>query len=490
MTTPWLRLRTAAKNATSNFGSRVFRVWGLALPLGTLAVIALAHQLSSRLGAIAISDDDYARVVIAQKWALHPTWDPSGTSWLPFPFWWLGGGLSLTDNSLEAARLFSYLGSALSVIVLYSAARHLGFSRGRAALFSWSFPLLPGVSPLVTATVPEFPTACLSLFAVSTLAQRRMLVRYQGALALLLACASRYEAWALVPVFAGLHLLRGSEVSSRMSSVWLRVVPGALVFLFPLAWVLHGKVHYNDATFFLTRVAAYKAALGSDLRSDWEILAHYPRSFLQHQPELVLLTLPCLWGRLKTQKATKWLPFLLGNLSLFAFLIVGDLRGGAPTHHPERTLLFAFASCLLLVLSSDPPRGWLRLLVPLAFLGGIVLRWLSPTASYASRSDEETMGRLLRGLGTDPSAILATTDYGYFAIQAAAGPGSWEVLDHHDPRQKDASSPLPIPPRVLERAHVTGICQVIMPLCVDFDEGTLLGEAGGLALYRLDESCR
>jgi hypothetical protein len=32
-----------------------------------------------------VSDDDYARVVIAQRLSL--ALDPSGTSWLPFPFW-------------------------------------------------------------------------------------------------------------------------------------------------------------------------------------------------------------------------------------------------------------------------------------------------------------------------------------------------------------------------------------------------------------------
>ena len=62
------------------------------------------------LGFDHVSDDDYARVTIAQSFAHAPRLDPSGTSWLPFPFWALGSVMAVFGRSLEVARAatFSY----------------------------------------------------------------------------------------------------------------------------------------------------------------------------------------------------------------------------------------------------------------------------------------------------------------------------------------------------------------------------------------------
>src|SRR5690348_6357356 len=54
-----------------------------------------------------VSDDDFSRVTIAQTFAVAPRLDPSGTSWLPFPFWWLGGAMIVFGRSLRVARAAS-----------------------------------------------------------------------------------------------------------------------------------------------------------------------------------------------------------------------------------------------------------------------------------------------------------------------------------------------------------------------------------------------
>ena len=74
-----------------------------AVPLARdLALVALAKAAVSALvlalGFRAVSDDDFARVVLAQEWAHAPRLDPPGTSWLPVPVWIYGalvGGASL-----------------------------------------------------------------------------------------------------------------------------------------------------------------------------------------------------------------------------------------------------------------------------------------------------------------------------------------------------------------------------------------------------------
>ncbi len=52
-----------------------------------VALKALMGAFVRRCGFEQVSDDDYARTVIAQLFAHSPRWDPSGTSWLPLPFW-------------------------------------------------------------------------------------------------------------------------------------------------------------------------------------------------------------------------------------------------------------------------------------------------------------------------------------------------------------------------------------------------------------------
>ena len=66
------------------------------------AVKALVSGVVLWLGFRALSDDDYARVVIAQSFAHAPSLDPSGSSWLPLPFWLYGTILGLAGRALEA----------------------------------------------------------------------------------------------------------------------------------------------------------------------------------------------------------------------------------------------------------------------------------------------------------------------------------------------------------------------------------------------------
>ena len=63
--------------------------------MAVAAGYAAACGVVLALGFDHISDDDFARVTIAQTFASHPKVDPSGTSWLPFPFWAMGAAMLL-----------------------------------------------------------------------------------------------------------------------------------------------------------------------------------------------------------------------------------------------------------------------------------------------------------------------------------------------------------------------------------------------------------
>jgi 4-amino-4-deoxy-L-arabinose transferase-like glycosyltransferase len=104
--------------------------------IGQALLIALARVSTSLLclwsGFRAVSDDDYSRVVIAARFAQHPTLDPSGTSWLPAPFWLYGAPMAVFGDSLLTARVVAVLAGAASAVLVWLAARVLGLSE-RAA---------------------------------------------------------------------------------------------------------------------------------------------------------------------------------------------------------------------------------------------------------------------------------------------------------------------------------------------------------------------
>jgi hypothetical protein len=58
-----------------------------------------------------------------------------------------------------------------------------------------------------------------------------------------------------------------------------------------------------------------------------------------------------------------------------------------------------------------------------------------PPQGFTERSSEEALGRLLRKHDREEPVVLATPDYGYLAVQAAAGsPERFIVENRNDPR--------------------------------------------------------
>src|SRR6185503_6603773 len=106
---------------------------GAPAPLRDLLVVAGAKAIVSSAvlasGFRAISDDDYARVAIAERFATHPTLDPSGTSWLPAPFWLNGIVMLPLGRSLDVARGTAFTLGLSSALLIHVSARWLGVSR-------------------------------------------------------------------------------------------------------------------------------------------------------------------------------------------------------------------------------------------------------------------------------------------------------------------------------------------------------------------------
>jgi hypothetical protein len=437
------------------------------LDASAAAAVKIGVSLAVLAGGFrAISDDDYARLVIAQQFAESPALDPSSTSWLPLPFWIYGGGFALFGDGLGVARAIALGLGALAAALIVLAARWLGLSRGAAIAAGVLSALFPYSAYLGAAYVPEAAASALVVLGAASLA-RSGVVRLCGAFALGVACASRYEPWAAALAFGAMTAVEAVQRRDRLL--------GASAFValsFPFAWVLHGVFRHDDALFFVSRVAKYRAALGPDDAFVVRV-ARTPLALFGSEPELAFGTLALgafVARALKADPRTKRvLRASSCLLALVAMLVLGDVLGGAPTHHGERALLAVWFWCALLA-------AWFgeRLIHgrKLALLGAAALIALAafalvrpqfPRDGFAERTAELDIGSRARSRALQHVAI-DTPDFGYFAVQAGLGARTQaRVLDDHDPRKPHARDVL-ADPAALRRLADDGTRWLVVPL--------------------------
>jgi 4-amino-4-deoxy-L-arabinose transferase-like glycosyltransferase len=419
--------------------------WLDALLLSLAKLGVSAAVLAS--GFRALSDDDYSRIVIAQGFAEAPKLDPSGTSWLPVPFWIYGTAFAILGSELVVARAVALVLGVLSVLLVWASARLLGASRRGAFIGALLAAAFPYSAWLGVATVPEAPTAALVLFAAATLGESRASWRALGAFCLGLACFSRYEAWPAAVMFAAVNGVDAWRRRDRTLAFSSLIALGAIAL-----WILHGIFVHKNAWFFVDRVAAYRAALGGANEGIVERLLRYPLALLRFEPELAILA-TAAWLASSRAERTRYVRLLLVLGSVLAFTVAGELRGGTPTHHEERVLLSLWFG--LAVLAGDlgslalsklsASRRWVALLaVSAATTTALLLRGrIAHIGGFADRAREISIGEAARSNGDETLRLaVLCEDYGYFAVMAGFGsPSRATSLDSHDPRARAASDP-------------------------------------------------
>jgi hypothetical protein len=397
---------------------------GAAKLLVSLAVLAGGFRC--------VSDDDYARVVIAQRFAETPHLDPSGTSWLPLPFWIYGAAFRLLGGSLGVARcvaIFLGVGAALLLLV---AARLLGAGRPGALLGALLAALFPWSVWLGAATVPELPAAALVVFGMATLAEDAPRTRSLGAVAIGAACFSRYEAWPIAVAFAACVLADAARSRDARSAVPAMLALGPI-----LLWLCHGVFVHGDALFFWRRVASYRRALGpGPALSDrlWAV----PRSLFVEEPEL-WLGLAFMLAPLRA--LTRYRRPVVASLALVVFLALGELSGSGPTHHASRAVLPVWLLAALALgdvvgrafsASRAHRRAWLAYPGVVLAFGWLYRGLFGP--DFPDRSAAVDIGDRARELGAS-ALLIDSVDYSYLAVTAAFGkPNDAFPFDDQDPR--------------------------------------------------------
>ncbi len=376
-----------------------------------------------------VSDDDYARTAIAEGFAHAPRLDPSGTSWLPFPFWVEGLTMMATERSLGVARAVALVLGAAAVGAPYLAMRAVGMDRIGAFAASVVGAALPYSAWLGAATVPEGWAGALTAAALLALPASR--ARPWGAAALLVASLSRYEAWAACAVFAFFCVRRPTKGGARGREVGCAL----LAVAGPLAWMAWNAYAHGSPVHFVTRVTTFRHAIGAaDVPLATKALG-YPLALLSDTPEVAALALAGAVGiGASATLRARWLWAAIGAAGILAFLVAGDLGDGAPTHHPARALsavwwlgvaIGADAVVAAILRTRRPWRpGAVIAAGALAGAWAILLpaRWrAAPGETEAERRDAQiARGLALRARGV-ASVEITPCAFEHFALIAAWG---------------------------------------------------------------------
>lgn len=411
----------------------------------TLAKVVLALAVF-RAGFAQISDDDYARVVISESFAHSPKLDPSGTSWLPFPFWLQGSWLAAFGRSFDVARVFGVGVGAACPALFYAVARRAGSERLAAGSAAVLFATSPWCAWLSCAPIPEIPTALLTSAGLLLLARHDRRERWIGAVAIALACLSRYEPWAIAVLGGVLAMRDRSGGAKGRTALWL--VP----LVAPVLWMGWNLAVHGHALHFLHRVASYRRALGEGGLSLSRSLLLYPDALVSDCREGALALLVAIVGLFRGpasgEERQRLRASLAGILAVLAFLAYGSVRDGAPTHHPVRALVvvlpLVFLSGVETLARWTRSRRWL---VP-ALVAGLSLYGLPRTlrafpgqSTVEDRSAQLARGRELRRQGI-ASIRVVPCQFEHFALLAAFGAPERATIEPSTKRPVDPACPV------------------------------------------------
>ena len=419
------------------------------LPIADLALVCVLVALKLAIDALVlragfshVSDDDYARTVIAQQFAYAPRLDPSGTSWLPLPFWVAGAWMRVFGRSLGASRAIAIVLGALGIAAPFGAMRAIHVPRAAAALATSIAMALPWSAWLGVATVPDGWTG--ALIAAGAIAASDDRARPWAAAALLIAALSRYEAWPACVALAlccGAQLRRARPRAAEAGEAdagggGRREVACAIVALAgPALWMAWNAHVHGSPLHFAARVSAFRRAIGA-AEAPWsDKLLGYPRALLLETPEAAVLGacggVALLWS---AELRSRWRWAAASALAIFTFLVAGDLGDGAPTHHPARALgsvwwIFTAMGIDALRVAMDASRLTRRrrgaavaAAVAFAWLMSLPSRWAAAPGlgDFERRDVQIARGVDLRARAA-PAAEITPCQFEHFALIAAWG---------------------------------------------------------------------
>jgi hypothetical protein len=277
-----------------------------------------------------------------------------------------------------------------------------------------------------------------------------------AAAALLAASLSRYEAWPACVILAVLCIGR----AAREANPWRNYACAVAAAAGPIAWTAWNAHAHGSALHFLSRVSTFRQAIGAADIPVRDKLFGYPWALVRETPEAAVLGIVGAAGIARNAVlATRWRVAAVVAVAIGVFLVLGDLRDTAPTHHPARALaavwwIFVGMGVDTMVdvvrgVVSDKRRLALTgttALLAISWCAWLPARWsMAPGNSESARRDVQ----IARGLDMRSHsvwrAVITPCSFEHFALIAA-----WGEPERADVRRRTGEPPSADCPRVVE----------------------------------------
>lgn len=301
-----------------------------------------------------------------------------------------------------------------------------------------------------------------------------------SALLLTLACATRYDAWLLVPIFAG-----GIAFTLEGSRRWTWAVAfGALASLFPLAWMVGNWVDLGDPLYPAHYIDDFHRAWFPRDEAAWPPgryrlmnLVFWPgTAALTLSPLLAVAGVAGLVGAWRTRRDLRWVVAAIALPTLYFTVrstVLGTFAPLARFTSKELALLLPFVA--LGAQALKPPRA----VVGLAWALAIALPLGIGVITFHRDGGWADMLRPVSPISTQPVAVVEVADQ----LKAQVQPGDGLVLDADEQGYRDLSVAFlsGLPESQLARARWKNfegrLAEVKPRWLVRFDRGTLVAEA-------------
>jgi len=206
------------------------------LTLVVLAVRAIAFPLTQNMYGDAV-----ARIGLGEQWASSPHWISAfgDGAWQfgPLHLYLLGIASMLSSAREHAGRVVSLIAGVATTVPLWFLCRKLFDARAARVscliLAFWGMHIQFSTTAASEGLSLLLFTACLAWFAYEKLVL--------SALALTLACATRYDVWMLIPLLTVVLALRRRYASAAVFAV--------VAFVFPFVWLIGNAQWHGDAQY-------------------------------------------------------------------------------------------------------------------------------------------------------------------------------------------------------------------------------------------------
>jgi 4-amino-4-deoxy-L-arabinose transferase-like glycosyltransferase len=230
-----------------------------------LVAVLIAATLLPRLALFPVNEnlhgDAVARTELAQQWAADPHWIRSfkdgAHQFGPLHLYGIGAALWVWPDREDAGRALSLLFGVLSVVPLYFLTRRLlGWKAGLAAGLAFA---AWGIHVQLSTTASSeslelFLVLCVLHYYAKAREDGRLAHLFKAAAFLNLACATRYEAWLLIPLLSALLVFAEKD---RVAALTRTLIFALVCLPFPMFWMQGNEMDMGSAFYPLAFITQF-----------------------------------------------------------------------------------------------------------------------------------------------------------------------------------------------------------------------------------------